>query len=315
MASATSATVAMMMASKVCDEFKVGAHISKKPSLTGTILSLSDYTRPYQIFLGNPQSTRLSITDADLNNAAKVVARTGAQIYIHSQYIINLAQPTMSGGSLSDPLEKSSPDGFSGEGAGAGAGAGGGESEAVVASSPAWHTTLLIKNLQYGARFGAKGVVVHVGKSVKMPLSVALENMRANLLLAIPHATEQCPILLETPAGQGTEMLTDVEEFIDFVASFGDVRLRACIDTCHIFVCGYDPMEYIERFMGVGAGAGVGTDYRRDLLKLIHFNDSAAVAGSRKDRHAFVGTGHIGLSGMSRIAECCSGWGLPMVIE
>jgi len=305
--SATSATIAMMMASKVCDEFKVGAHISKKPSLTGTILSLNDYTRPYQIFLGNPQSTRLSITDADLNNAAKVVARTGAQIYIHSQYIINLAQPAMSGGSLSDPLEKSSPDEFTGTEGEAGAG----EETVATASSPAWHTTLLIKNLQYGARFGAKGVVVHVGKSVKMSLSVALENMRANLLLAIPHATEQCPILLETPAGQGTEMLTDIEEFIEFVASFGDIRLRACVDTCHIFVCGYDPMEYIERFMGVGAGA----DPRRDLLKLIHFNDSAAVAGSRKDRHAFVGTGHIGLTGMSRIAECCSGWGLPMVIE
>jgi deoxyribonuclease-4 len=157
---------------------------------------------------------------------------------------------------------------------------------------------------------GAKGVVVHVGKSVGMPIMVALENMRGNLRQAMSYATEECPILLETPAGQGTETLTAPTDFIEFVESFADVRLRACVDTCHIFVCGYDPVEYIEMFVGPDA-----TPERQALLKLIHYNDAAVAKGSRKDRHAFMGTGKIGMEMMEDIAGCCYSYGLPMVIE
>jgi deoxyribonuclease-4 len=53
----------------------------------------------------------------------------------------------------------------------------------------------------------------------------------------------------------------------------------------------------------------------KDLLKLVHYNDSLEACGSCLDRHAFMGSGHIGLEGMIAIAELCSSAGVPMLTE
>ena len=172
----------------------------------------------------------------------------------------------------------------------------------VSADNEAYHTRLLIKNLQYGVAAGAKGVVVHVGKSTTQPLEEAIETMRSNLLEAMEYATPACPIILETPAGQGSEVLCNPEGFIAFVTTIDDPRLRICVDTCHVFACGHDPLDYIKK---VPDG----------FLKLIHFNDSAAASGSRLDRHAFVGEGHIGLARMTEIAHYGIARAIPMLVE
>jgi deoxyribonuclease-4 len=119
------------------------------------------------------------------------------------------------------------------------------------------------------------------------------------------HATPECPLLLETPAGQGSEVLRTWEEFAAFVAAIGDPRLRICIDTCHVFACGHNPLTYLQRFLATHAG----------LTHLIHFNDSATPCGSCLDRHAFVGQGHIGIATMTEIAKAAAASTLPMVIE
>jgi deoxyribonuclease-4 len=139
---------------------------------------------------------------------------------------------------------------------------------------------------------------------VKQPVPEALEAMRASLNAAKEHATVDCPILLETPAGQGTETLTKMKEFLDFVETFADLRIRACIDTCHVFASGFEPLEYIDTALG-----------RPGLVKLIHFNDSLGACGSCVDRHAHIGTGKIGLEKMTAIAAMCSKSGLPMLVE
>ena len=109
---------------------------------------------------------------------------------------------------------------------------------------------------------------------------------------------------LETPAGQGTETLKGEDEFIDFVESFGgDPRLKVCLDTCHVFACGHEPLRFIDKLL------------RKGFLHLVHFNDSKEPCGSCKDRHAFVGSGHIGTEKMSQIAQKCSESLIPMVIE
>jgi len=182
----------------------IGSHMHKRKSLVDTIHSLP-FGRPSQIFLAGPQSSRLSITDGELAAAAAAaaIAATKAPLYIHSPYIINLCTP-------------------------------------VTAENDSYHTKLLIKNLQYGAAIGARGVVVHVGKSTTQTLGAALATMKTNLVIAMEHATEGCPILLETPAGQGTEVLTSCAAFMVFVAEIPDPRLQVCIDTCHVFAAGED---------------------------------------------------------------------------
>lgn len=252
-----------LMAMALCAEHRIGCHVGKQKVLATTLAGLGDYSRPYQLFLGGPQNSKLAITDDDLAASLGVITKTRAKIYVHSQYIINLCSPT-----------------------------------------DTWHTDLLIKNLQYTRAFGGLGVVVHVGKSTTQAVPDALEKMRVAVRLALEHATVDCPLLLETPAGQGTETLKDMNEFLNFVESFNDQRIRVCLDTCHVFACGHKPLEYI--------GAALS---RPALLKLIHFNDSLGGCGSCVDRHASIGTGNIGMEGMRAIAETCSAAGLPMIIE
>jgi deoxyribonuclease-4 len=114
-------------------------------------------------------------------------------------------------------------------------------------------------------------------------------------------------VILETPAGQGTELLRTWEEFFGFVRRFGgDPRLRVCIDTCHVFAAGEDPVVYVERAI---------RECEPGLVRLIHFNDSKGAAGSCVDRHEFVGAGHIGLARMTAIAVAASAAGIPCVYE
>jgi deoxyribonuclease-4 len=174
----------------------------------------------------------------------------------------------------------------------------------LCAKEDKWQSQLLRKNLQYTGAFGGLGVVVHVGKSTSQPLTEALQNMRAMLQRSLDAATPACPLLLETPAGQGTETLKGMGEFLDFVESFADPRLRVCLDTCHVFACGHDPVEYLKE-----------TLKRPGLLKLVHYNDSEGACKSCVDRHAFVGTGKIGLETMRTIAQLCHEAAVPMVIE
>jgi len=251
-------------AQELVETCHIGSHMHKLKSLVDTVESLPT-DRPSQIFLCGPQSSKLNIADEELVAAGQVVAARGLSLYIHSPYIINLCT-------------------------------------SASAENDAYHTKLLIKNLEYGRIIGARGVVVHVGKSTTQLMSAAMATMKKNMYEALQHATDACPILLETPAGQGTEVLRTREEFTAFVAEFGDGRLRMCIDTCHVFACGHQPLDYIQKTAPL-------------FINLIHFNDSAAPCGSCVDRHAAIGDGHIGIDTMTAIAHHAVSHGLPMVIE
>jgi len=246
----------------------IGNHIHKGKCVADTIRALAPLReRPFQMFLAGPQSTKVSMKDEEIAAAGSATADTAVRLYIHSAYIINLCQ---------EPGTK--------------------EDYGVMC---------LIRNLQYSVAMGLRGVVVHVGKSTTMDLGVAMGHMRANLLRAMEHATDECPILLETPAGQGTETLTAYDDFVAFVRSFASPRLRICVDTCHVFATGQNPLEYIQKLWTAD----------NTLLKLVHFNDSAAACGSCLDRHAFIGTGEIGLVAMTAIADYCKERLIPMLVE
>lgn len=232
-------------------KYKIGFHTKKEKTIVKTLEKL-DASLPYQIFLGNPQGSSVNISEKDLEEGGKFIRERGYTLYIHSPYTINLCYEP---GTLNDyPVE------------------------------------LLRKNLKYGAAIGAKGVVVHVGKSVKMPIDQALHNMSLNISRICEVATEGCPLLLETPAGQGTELLTNSKDFLEFVLAQEEPNLKICLDTCHVFAAGEDPLEYVKK---------VPTD----LLKLIHFNDSKDSLGCCKDRHEFPGLGKVGLDTLQAIAE------------
>lgn len=154
--------------------------------------------------------------------------------------------------------------------------------------------------------FGGKGVVIHVGKYLKNDIEESLNIMEVNIRGALEFASAESPLLIETPAGQGTELLTNLEEFISFYERFdGDPRLRICVDTCHVFSLGYDPAYYIQTWI----------DRHPEAIILVHFNDSKHHRGCHLDRHSPPGLGFIGKTRMKKVYDLCSKHGIPMVVE
>ncbi|HMM43947.1 MAG TPA: deoxyribonuclease IV [Thermomicrobiales bacterium] len=101
--------------------------------------------------------------------------------------------------------------------------------------------------------------------------------------------------LLETTAGQGSNLGSTFEELkamLDGVKQ--PERVAVCLDTCHIFVAGYDigsPEAYAETMDAFDRLLGI------DKIEALHFNDAKQPLGSKKDRHHLIGHGHIGIAG------------------
>lgn len=245
--------------------YGIGCHIKKYPSLLDTVKQV-DGTAPYQIFLGGPQCSKITVNDLDIASTHEHIEQNGLSIYVHTPYILNLATEFKEG---------------------------------------EWQYTLFQKYIEVSVAMRAKGIVIHVAKHTKQSYENAVIIMKKNLETFKQYATSECPILLETPAGQGTETLKDMKEFCEFVKSFEDNRIRVCVDTCHVFACGHDPLEYITYI----------TNEYTSMLKLVHYNDSKDVCGSCLDRHAYIGTGNIGIQKMTSIAMYCKSMNIPMVVE
>ena len=263
-----SAALSPILGMLLQETHNIGSHVQKLKTVALTLSGLSHEThKPFQMFLTGPQNTKLTMKDEDLAAASAEQQSSLIRMYVHSPYVINLCH---------EPGKN--------------------EDYGVVC---------LQKNLQYANAMGLKGVVVHVGKSTDLPLETALEHMRNNIVTAMEAATDTCPILLETPAGQGSETLTTYDDFVSFVTSFNSPKLRICVDTCHVFATGQNPFEYIQKMMTLDP----------TLLKLVHFNDSSTPCGSCLDRHAFIGTGKIGYAALKEIADYCMDRGVPMLVE
>ena len=100
-------------------------------------------------------------------------------------------------------------------------------------------------------------------------------------------------LLLEATAGQGSSVGHRFEHLGWILKQVGKkIPVGVCIDTCHIFVAGYDIrtkkawQETLELFDKV-----VGLEH----LHAFHVNDSLKPFGSRRDRHAPLGKGEIGI--------------------
>jgi len=119
--------------------------------------------------------------------------------------------------------------------------------------------------------------------------------------------------LLETTAGQGTTLGGKFEDLAEILNSVADPdRLGVCLDTCHIFVAGYDirdAMTYQETMHAFDEIVGL------PAIKAFHFNDSKGELGSHRDRHEYIGQGEIGSEGFRSFMNDERFAGLPALLE
>ena len=146
----------------------------------------------------------------------------------------------------------------------------------------------------------------HVGQGVDAGIRLIIAQL--NTLLTSQQTTT---VLLETMAGKGSEIGSSFQELrriLDGVEV--QEKVGVCLDTCHVHDAGYDIVNDLD-----GVLAEFEAIIGLDRLRAVHLNDSLNPRGSRKDRHARIGHGHIGLEAINRIINDPRLRNLPFLLE
>ncbi len=169
-------------------------------------------------------------------------------------------------------------------------------------------------SLRRGEEMGARGVVVHTGSAAGGDRDAALRRVADGLLPLLGKIGDDGPdVLLEPMAGQGQMLCADVRQLEAYLDAL-DRHPKACVclDTCHVFAAGHDltaPGGVAAMLDALVRAAGPGA------VRLVHANDSATGCGSRRDRHASIGTGEIGIAPMRDLLHHPALAGVPFVVE
>lgn len=259
-----------------------GAHMSIKNSIISSIRDINKLGGNFlQIFISNPRgksSPKKSIMD-DSEKIKSELQNLDTKIVIHLPYIINIGKQ----------FNKNN-----------------------------WWIKMIIEQLYVSEQINSLGCVIHTGKYTKNTIDDGLNNMYKSLIHVIEYLKKnnmRTKIILETSTGQGTELLSNLDEFADFYNKFTDDEknyLKICIDTCHIFVAGYDIrtknnvkifFKYFEKIIGI-----------KNVI-LVHLNDSKKKCGSCVDRHENIGNGFIGNAGLKEFIRLSFFYHLPIILE
>jgi len=139
---------------------------------------------------------------------------------------------------------------------------------------------------------GADGVIFHVGSHLGAGFETGLERTCAALAQILERCEGDTWLLMENSAGAGGTIGRSLEELQTLLERLDrHPRLGICLDSCHLYVSGYDvtdPKAVAALVAELDTGIGL------DRLRALHVNDSAAELGSNRDRHANIGEGLMG---------------------
>jgi len=245
----------------------IGAHTSAQGGAYNALLQGAAIgATTIQLFTRNQkQWASKPLTDEEIGLFKETLAMTGLQkIMSHDSYLINL-------GATDPEILQKSRQAFKEE---------------------------LIRCQQLGISF----LNFHPGAAGTQTTEQCLQKI-CESLSTVEDLAEQghTRLLLETTAGQGTSVGHIFEHLAYIIdAVHTKVPIGVCIDTCHLFVAGYDvrtkqawdeTLKAFDRIIGL------------KHLYAFHVNDSVKPFGSRADRHASLGKGEIGMEGFRAMMQ------------
>jgi deoxyribonuclease IV len=171
----------------------------------------------------------------------------------------------------------------------------------------------LIAYLEWGHRLHVDGVIAHLGSARDVGFTNGLALVVDALNRVLDAAEGDVPLLMETTAGPGSIIGANFAELGSIITALGrHERLQVCLDTAHVFAAGlYDGtaasletlLDTFEREIGL------------ERLRAIHLNDSLSPFASRVDRHANIGAGKLGASGLRHVLTHPKLRHLPFLLE
>jgi deoxyribonuclease-4 len=155
-------------------------------------------------------------------------------------------------------------------------------------------------------------VVFHVGSHQGAGFEEGLKRVVPALAQALDRGSETTWLLMENSAGAGGTIGRSIDELAALYEALDrNPRLGICLDSCHLWVSGFDVTDRgeLDRMLeDVDARIGL------DRLRALHINDAQAPLGSNRDRHANILDGLMGEQ-LGAFLGHPSLQGLPAVME
>lgn len=256
----------------------IGSHVSfgNNQLLGSTKEALSYGANTFMFYTGAPQNTMRSTLSEELTNQAKKLMLENNidinNVICHAPYIVNLAN------NKDKEKYKFSIDFLKEE----------------------------VKRCHF---LGTSKLVIHPGSAVGNDRSEALKNIIYALNIVLDD-DEDVVILLETMAGKGTELGTNLDELAVIINGIQKKKLIGlCLDTCHLNDSGVDVSKFGKYLDEIEEKIGL------DLVKVVHINDSKNELGSHKDRHENIGYGTIGFDNLLNVIYEDRLKNIPKILE
>jgi len=258
----------------------VGAHTSASGGVFNAVTNAQKIgAKAFALFTKNQRQWKAKDLDSEtidkFKHALEESGILAKHVLPHDSYLINLGHPE------AEKLEKSR-DAF-------------------------------IDELQRCSQLGLDRLNFHPGSHLKQIsedecLSIISESINIAL-----DKTSGVKAVIENTAGQGSNLGYKFEHLAQIIDKVEDKsRVGICIDTCHMFVAGYDirTKEAYDKTWNE-FGDIVGFEY----LMGMHINDSKPPLGSKKDRHHSIGKGEIGLDAFKFLMNDDRMNDIPLILE
>jgi len=170
--------------------------------------------------------------------------------------------------------------------------------------------------LERAAAIGAEFLVVHPGSFRGSSVEEGIAAFSLGLRDAAEGVdTRGVTVLIENTAGAGSHLgsrLEELQSIRELAGELTGVEVGYCLDTCHLLASGYD----IATVGGLRATVrAIEETIGLPQVRLFHANDSRMPLGSRVDRHAHIGAGHIGRDAFRRILTHPKLRSKPFILE
>lgn len=256
---------------------RIGRHLGTQSDLKGTLSRATSLEcETLQLFVSNPQGWAHAVARPEGAAFAEGCREAGIRpVVAHAKYLINLASI--------DPEQR----------------------ERSVQA--------LAREMVAAGALGAELVVVHSGshggEGEEMGKARLVDGLLRSRELAERLAGPEgrpAEVIVENSVGAGTQLCQTVEELAEVTAR---AEARACVDTAHLFVAGYDLLSP-ESARGVGEHLAEAMGGR---IALVHLNDARNGFGSHRDGHRRIGEGNVPAGSWGPFFEALPG--VPVVME
>jgi deoxyribonuclease-4 len=234
----------------------IGAHVSASGGLDKALERMQEIgAEAAQLFVQSPRTWRPTNHKPETIERFKSErSRLGAPVFAHALYLVNLASPH------EDIYRKS--------------------------------VETMCTTMDVACQIEAEGVIFHVGSHQGSGFESAVERVATAMEEILEHANERTWLLMENSAGAGGTIGRSIEELAVLYERLGKhERLGVCLDSCHLYVSGWDVTERGELDRLV---AELDRQIGLERLRALHVNDAKAPLGSNRDRHENIGEGTMG---------------------